>query len=69
MREIAAFVGENGWSVRGVAVSPIQGPAGNIEFLFDIIYGAADNVSVDAMIADAARTANEMFKAKPTAHG
>jgi 23S rRNA (cytidine1920-2'-O)/16S rRNA (cytidine1409-2'-O)-methyltransferase len=69
MREIAAFVGETGWSVRGVAVSPIQGPAGNIEFLFDIIYGSVDNVSVDAMIADAARTANEMFKVKPTAHG
>ena len=31
--EVAAWLGERGWTVEGVAESPIKGPEGNIEFL------------------------------------
>lgn len=31
--DIALWVGEQGWKVRGIATSPITGPKGNVEFL------------------------------------
>ena len=31
--EVAAWVGESGWTVEGIVPSPITGPEGNVEFL------------------------------------
>lgn len=32
-REVAAWLGEQGWTVEGLTTSPITGPEGNVEFL------------------------------------
>jgi len=33
LRAVLGFAEETGWAVRGLAASPIRGPAGNVEFL------------------------------------
>lgn len=37
LREIMAFVESIGWVVQGMDFSPIRGPEGNIEFLYDLV--------------------------------
>ena len=37
LREILAFVESIGWAVQGMDYSPIRGPEGNIEFLYDLV--------------------------------
>jgi 23S rRNA (cytidine1920-2'-O)/16S rRNA (cytidine1409-2'-O)-methyltransferase len=32
-REVADWVAAQGWTVHGIATSPITGPEGNVEFL------------------------------------
>lgn len=39
LKDIAAFAREKNLTVRGIDVSPITGPEGNIEFLYDIVEG------------------------------
>ena len=39
LQEIRDFAPSFGWYVRGMTFSPITGPAGNIEFLADIVPG------------------------------
>ena len=36
-RMIEGWLGEQGWEVRGLATSPITGPAGNVEFLIGAV--------------------------------
>ncbi len=36
-RMIEGWLGEQGWTVRGIATSPITGPAGNVEFLIGAV--------------------------------
>jgi 23S rRNA (cytidine1920-2'-O)/16S rRNA (cytidine1409-2'-O)-methyltransferase len=38
---VLAFALDTGWAVHGVIVSPIKGPAGNVEFLAHLSAGAA----------------------------
>lgn len=38
---IAAWLPTKGWTVRGVAESPIKGPEGNVEFLIAAVHSAA----------------------------
>ena len=44
LKDIEAFVPTLGWRVNGLAVSPIQGHDGNIEFLMDMV--SSENVNV-----------------------
>lgn len=59
--DIASFTASTGWSVRTADFSPIQGPAGNIEFLFNIRHGSTDFAETTALVQNAARRACEAF--------
>ncbi len=48
LTEIHAFIEGMGWRIQGVDFSPITGPEGNIEFLFDIAHQSAAGVPVYA---------------------
>lgn len=49
LREVYGFIREMGWCVQGADYSPVTGPEGNIEFLFDIIHNecAKNCIEVD----------------------
>ncbi|HIT69040.1 MAG TPA: TlyA family RNA methyltransferase [Candidatus Aphodomonas merdavium] len=63
LEEIRTFVQEMGWTVQGMDFSPIRGPEGNIEFLFDIVPQACARANCGA--EDVART----VAAAHAAHG
>lgn len=44
IREICLFAPTFGWHVENLTFSPIKGPAGNIEFLADILPGPGDEI-------------------------
>ena len=45
LRSILGWAVENGWNVRGLIRSPIEGPAGNIEFLVWLTRSTAEGAS------------------------
>ncbi len=49
LRDVAEFVAKMGWHINGFTWSPIKGPAGNIEFLTDIVK-AGDETITEEMI-------------------
>ena len=53
LRTTAAFAQSHGWTVRGVTVSPILGPAGNKEFFLWLTLGEAAACDVELAIANA----------------
>lgn len=51
LRDVASFAASTGWHVWNLARSPIQGPAGNVEFLMYLsVTPAADLVDVQGLI-------------------
>lgn len=52
LRGVLGYAKENGWSVLGVIRSPIQGPAGNVEFLAHLSRGERPSIDLDAAIRD-----------------
>ncbi len=46
LQDILAFAGEQGFVIRGLTISPLKGPAGNIEFLTWLAWGS-DSTSLD----------------------
>jgi 23S rRNA (cytidine1920-2'-O)/16S rRNA (cytidine1409-2'-O)-methyltransferase len=53
LEKTAGFARENGFAVVGLVRSPIQGPAGNIEFLMHLDVNTHHDVDLDALIARA----------------
>ncbi len=63
LRQILEAIEEMGWRVVGVDFSPIRGPEGNIEFLYDIREKDATGGTCinNEDLAQIVRTAHEMF--------
>ncbi len=62
LKEIRDFAPSFGWHVAQATYSPIKGPAGNIEFLADILPGEGASVSDEEildLVADAHRALHE----------
>ena len=58
IREICLFAPTFGWHVENLTFSPIKGPAGNIEFLADILPGPGDEIPdsrIRALVEEAHR--------------
>lgn len=51
LQEIRDFAPSFGWHVQNMTFSPITGPAGNIEFLADIVPGDGDGLNDETLIA------------------
>ena len=61
LETVLAFALDTGWSVHGVIVSPIKGPAGNVEFLAHLSAGVASrpfelDEAVERVIGQAVRS-------------
>jgi len=58
--DILGWTRSNGLKVKGVIVSPLRGPAGNLEFLAHLVRGSGTPVaSLDKMIGDCALSPDE----------
>jgi len=54
LRAVLGWAGAHGWSVRGVIRSPLEGPAGNVEFLAWLVPAASQAAAIDVEAAVAA---------------
>lgn len=52
LHDIAAFVNDTGWTLAGMDFSPIQGPEGNIEFLYYITRHRKNDQNLTEYIID-----------------
>lgn len=50
LESVLGFAVQTGWCVRGLARSPITGPAGNVEFLARLRHDRGDSIDVPAAI-------------------
>jgi 23S rRNA (cytidine1920-2'-O)/16S rRNA (cytidine1409-2'-O)-methyltransferase len=51
--EVLAFAREQGYSLKGLARSPVLGPKGNVEFLTWLALGEIDSADLPALVAQA----------------
>ena len=62
LRSLLDYAGRNGWCVRAASFSPITGPEGNIEFLFDIFPAQNDgSMLTDADVESVVQAAHRAF--------
>ena len=62
LRSLLDYAGRNGWCVRAASFSPITGPEGNIEFLFDISPAQNDGSTLtDADVESVVQAAHRAF--------
>jgi 23S rRNA (cytidine1920-2'-O)/16S rRNA (cytidine1409-2'-O)-methyltransferase len=64
VRDVAAAAGERGWGAQAVAVSPLPGPSGNVEFFLWLHRGAAavDDDAIRAVVERGLSDADERVK-------
>ena len=62
LREICLFALTFGWHVKNLTFSPIKGPAGNIEFLAEMLPGPGQDIPDDEL-RDLVNTAHDELKA------
>jgi len=46
LNSLAEWIGEAGLTLQGLTASPLRGPAGNVEFLADVLLGSAPAVDI-----------------------
>jgi len=53
LRDVLTAAQAEGYAVRGLTVSPLKGPAGNVEFLAWLSVNASEKADLDTLIASA----------------